>query len=183
MNAKMSRGGVCVPSGCDSKATILPTPSRHESASARMTTDPSGRAMPNGSARNPSAGGCNQRIFLSEVRQGIHEPAIKRLNVVCWSRMWIADRREIIIGVIEVMLGSSVQPAWRWLRVRPRMMRPDMIRHHVEQNLHAELMSGSYQVLRVMHIAEAVFYFILIHRSIAVIVRTALIVLIQGRKP
>ncbi len=49
---------------------------------------------------------------------------------------------------------SSVQPVGGWLRVCPGMIRPHMVRHHIEQDLHSELMCSGDEVLEILHAAE-----------------------------
>ena len=58
-----------------------------------------------------------------------------------------------------------------------------MVRHHVQQDFQAELMSRRDQFLIILHRAEVVFDGVLVNRAIAVIVGGGVVVVIQRRKP
>ena len=97
----------------------------------------------------------DQRILLRQVRKDVREPAVERAAVVLLHRMRIGHRRIVVVGV-DVMFGGAVQPSRSRLRSRPRMLGPDVVRHHVEQDLDSLLVSGIDQLLKSLQRAEVV---------------------------
>ncbi len=81
------------------------------------------------------------------------------------------------------MLDGAVQPVRRWLRCRPRMPGAYMVGNHVQQHLQPELMGRGDQFLIVLHRAEVIFNGIFIHCAIAVVIRSGVVIVIQGREP
>ena len=76
-----------------------------------------------------------------------------------------------------------MQPARRWLRRRPRMLGPDVVWNHVEQDLDSLLVGGIDQLLKLLQRTEVVFDRVKIGGAVTVVGLAGIVVVDDGIQP
>ena len=123
-----------------------------------------------------------QRVLLRQVGKNVREPAIESAAIILLHRMRVGHWRIIVVRV-DVVGGGSVQPIGRRLRSGPRMLRPNVVRNHVEQNLDSLLVGGVNQLLKLLQRTEVVFDRVEIGGAVSVVALARFVVVENGIQP